>query len=297
MLTSFHMPLFFFLSGLFLLRNDEAFLPFVKKKARTLLFPCLTFGIFLCTYSTLVDYLRHDNTIPYGLRYVGLFINMRHNPFPGSLWFFPCLFLVEMLVYALIRLSKNRFVMLANAMFLAACGLTIHHIYGKGLPWSIDIALYCTVFTMVGMLVRKKIWSVRVKVATSLLIALLFVPTVYANYSFLGDTIDLYSNRLGCYPLFYLAAFCGIYLTVCTSKIFTSSRLLVFCGRNSMIIYALQFLFLRAVNKVLEILVVNGLLRQLTATVVVMLLLIPAVNIVNNRFRWMTGDFRYLKHN
>lgn len=92
-LTSFHMPLFFFLSGLFLFRNEEQTYEFIKKKSKTLLFPCLIFGLLLSTYSTGIDIVRNNSSIPYGMRYIGLFINMRQLPFPGSLWFFLCLFL------------------------------------------------------------------------------------------------------------------------------------------------------------------------------------------------------------
>lgn len=98
-INSFHMPLFFCLSGLFLFRKNESFRDFINKKAKSLLFPCLIFGILLSTYSTTLDYVRGESEIPLGLRYVGLFINTRHNPYPGSLWFFLALFLVELMLY------------------------------------------------------------------------------------------------------------------------------------------------------------------------------------------------------
>lgn len=98
LINAFHMPLFFCLSGLFLFHKNESFKVFLNKKAKSLLFPCLVFGVLLSTYSTALDYVRGEGEIPLGLRYVGLFINTRHNPYPGSLWFFLALFLVELML-------------------------------------------------------------------------------------------------------------------------------------------------------------------------------------------------------
>lgn len=47
-ILSFHMPLFFFLSGLCARRSNGEFVPFLKKKVRTLLVPQMLLGIINC---------------------------------------------------------------------------------------------------------------------------------------------------------------------------------------------------------------------------------------------------------
>lgn len=290
-LTSFHMPLFFFLSGLFLLKKTEPDIDFMKKKAKTLLFPCLIFGLILSTYSTGLDLLRNDNTIPYGLRYIGLFINMRQNPFPGSLWFFPCLFMVEMMLFYLHKFSKGKTIIMSIGVVIFTClGLLVHHFYGKGLPWSLDIALYCTSFTMVGYVVKDAILR-KYSVVTYIIALIVFIISVYVNYKYMGESIDLYCCRLGLYPLFFISAFTGIYLSIGLAKILQHIKILNFFGQNSMIIYPLQYLFILPIGKPLELVVENGLVRNIIHTIIILLILTPIINIINRQYKWMTGKF------
>lgn len=130
---------------------------FVVKKVKTLLVPCMCFGLILSTYSTLIDWLRPHADIPLGLRYIGLFINMREYPFPGSLWFLPCLFLVEVILYGLHKVIKGKWAFVASLVLLTCLGIGLHAAYGKGLPWSLDIALLVCGFTALGYWVRNKI--------------------------------------------------------------------------------------------------------------------------------------------
>lgn len=290
LLTSFHMPLFFFLSGLFLFRKQENFEVFLIKKTKTLLFPCLVFGLILSTYSTCMDILRHDDIIPYGYRYIGLFVNMRHNPFPGSLWFFPALFLVEFLMYSLHGFCKRKTTMLAGSVLFTLFGLIIHHYYRKGLPWSLDIALYCTIFTLVGYYVRDIIWKDKSTISY-IIVLVIFLFSSYANFVYIGGCVDLYSCRLGFYPLFFLSAFCGIYLVTWLSKIMVMSKIMRYFGQNSMLVYSLHFLLLKLTEILILKVVPVGLVSCLLQASTILVLLIPIMNVINRRFRWMTGKF------
>lgn len=287
---SFHMPLFFFLSGLFLFKRDEKFSVFIQKKAKTLLFPCLVFGIILSTYSTLIDVITHNDTIPFGLRYIGLFINMRQNPFPGSLWFFPCLFLVELFLYWIWALCKDIRIIISYSIVLALIGGIVHHYYGKGLPWSLDIALYATLFSAVGYSLRNVIEK-KLPFIFYIIAGLVFCGTTYLNYKYLGDSVDLYSCRIGCYPLFFCSAFSGIALTLGLSRLMENNILLKFYGSNSLLIYPIQYLFVLPICKLLSNLVPYGLLNSLLSTIIVMMIIIPIINVINTHCKWMKGQF------
>lgn len=289
-IPSFHMPLFFYLSGLFLFNKETTFKEFLKKKSKSLLFPLISFGLILCTYSTILDCLRPQNALPFGLRYVGLFINMRHNPFPGSLWFFPCLFLVECFMFAIHYVHPSRLFSIVISLLLGVSGLVIHHFYGKGLPWSLDIALYCTIFTSLGYCTKEVVWKKRQ--SYSYLISLvIFLISVYYNYTHSGYTVDLYCCRLGSYPLFFLSAFTGIYCAIGLSHYLREVGILQYFGQNSMIIYSLHFLLLVPCCFVTKYLFDKGILYNLCASILVMIVLIPIINIINSRFKWMTGKF------
>lgn len=289
-ISSFHMPLFFYLSGLFLFNKETSFKNFLQKKSKSLLVPLITFGLILCTYSTIIDCFRPHNALPLGLRYVGLFINMRQNPFPGSLWFFPCLFLVECFMFAIHYVNSSRLFSIAMSLLLVICGLGIHHFYGKGLPWSVDIALYCTIFTSIGYCTKEIVWKKRN--SYSYLISLvIFLISVYYNYTQSGYIVDLYLCRLGNYPLFFLSAFTGIYCVIGLSHYLREVGILRYLGQNSMIIYSLHFLFLVPCCFVTKYIFDKGFLSNLCACMLVIILLIPIINIINSHFKWMTGKF------
>ena len=281
---------FFFLSGLFLFRKNETFGNFVRKKAKTLLLPCLFFGIILSTYSTIIDWIRQDTTIPYGLRYVGLFINMRQVPFPGSLWFFPCLFLIELFMFCLYTISRKEVLMIWGACCLAVIGVLTHFSYGKGLPWSIDIALYCTIFTAVGYCVRNYVWNNR-SICSYILMAILFMTSVYLNSEYIGGSVDLYSCRIGLYPLFYISAFSGIYICLGLAILFSRSKFLTYLGQNTIIIYALHFLISRPLELLMSMIIPYDFLRNLLETSIVILILVPIINIINKHFKFLVGKF------
>lgn len=289
LIGAFHMPLFFFLSGLFILHKDITFKGFVVQKAKSLLFPCLIFGIILTTFSTVLDIIKHDDSIPYGLRYVGLFINTRHNPFPGSLWFLPALFLVELLVYCLHKLSYNKKYMIIGSIILAIIGLIINHFYGKGLPWSLDIVLYCTIFTVLGYYLKDCVWKKRNLISYTFA-SVIFVISAYANFKYLKTNVDLFSCVLGNYILFYISALSGIYLTIGFSQLLVNSRILQYYGRNSIIVYSLHFLVLFFLNYIMGG-ISCGWVAGILKTVIVSIILVPFINVINSHFRWMTGKF------
>lgn len=49
-ILSFHMPLFFFISGLCAKYENGRFMGYLKKKAKTLLIPQMTLGVINCAY-------------------------------------------------------------------------------------------------------------------------------------------------------------------------------------------------------------------------------------------------------
>lgn len=291
LINSFHMPLFFFLSGLFLFRKEETFRHFVVKKAKSLLFPCLLFGIILSTYSTIMDAMRGDGTIPIGLRYIGLFINTRHNPYPGSLWFFLALFLIEFMLYFLHKSIYSNVCRIIVVIALAMIGCTYNYYIKEGLPWSLDIAIICMLFTEVGYQCKFYGLIGNVNISKTIVALLLFVSAFYLNEILLGHDVNLFSSDYGCYPLFYIAAFSGTYLMYSLSCQLKRSAVLQYLGQNSLLIYALHFLLLLVVSKVYSLLPVDGVWSSVAQSIAIILLLMPVIHIINRKFVWMTGKF------
>lgn len=290
-INSFHMPLFFCLSGLFLFRKNESFRDFINKKAKSLLFPCLVFGILLSTYSTTLDYVRGESEIPLGLRYVGLFINTRHNPYPGSLWFFLALFLVELMLYFIHKTIRSSAFRLIVVLAISVMGCLYNQKYKVGLPWSLDIAFICILFTEFGYMCKQYGVLSHNSLAKAVLLLVVFTVTFSLNVVVLGYNVNLFSSDYGCYPLFYLTALSGTYIVYSLSCIIKHNRLLQYLGQNSLLIYSLHFLLLLVVSITYSHIPINGIFSSVAQTITILLLLIPVINIINKHFIWMTGKF------
>lgn len=291
LINAFHMPLFFCLSGLFLFHKNESFKVFLNKKAKSLLFPCLIFGILLSTYSTTLDYVRGESEIPLGLRYVGLFINTRHNPYPGSLWFFLALFLVELMLYFIHKTIHSSAFRLIVVLAISVMGCLYNQKYKVGLPWSLDIAFICILFTEFGYMCKQYGVLSHNSLVKAVLLLVIFTVTFSLNVVVLGYNVNLFSSDYGCYPLFYLTALSGTYIVYSLSCIIKQNRLLQYLGQNSLLIYSLHFLLLLVVSITYSHIPINGIFSSVAQTITILLLLIPVINIINKRFVWMTGKF------
>lgn len=167
LIYSFHMPLFFFLSGYFL-NVSVPFIEFFKKRFNALLQPYL-FTIFLI-YFTSVSF---DNmSFGTALRRIGKSMyGAGHYIDWVQLWFLPHLFVASLyafLFFALVRKWNNRYIRwTALVVTLGVSSLFLKDFYpfslsflGKqyeffGLPFSLDLVLLSGFFFVLGSEVRQ----------------------------------------------------------------------------------------------------------------------------------------------
>lgn len=92
---SFHVPLFFFLSGMVLQKRSmcrQSFLNFIRRKTGSLLYPYVMFSVLSLVCDRLLDSLdRFGGNIPGTVLLLG----------DGPLWFLPALFIAEVLFYVI----------------------------------------------------------------------------------------------------------------------------------------------------------------------------------------------------
>ena len=151
----FHMPLFFFLSGLVCNEKKYNWNTFLRSRFNTLVLPYAVFYLLTWIYWLFVE--RNFRPIDlawwqplagmvYGAQWHGL---MDHN---GILWFLPCLFMTEVLFYAVSRLSQ-KWMQAIIVVALAGIGLMID----SNLPWCLNIAMVTLQFFWVGNLCREQL--------------------------------------------------------------------------------------------------------------------------------------------
>ena len=222
----FHMPLFFFLSGLVCNEKKFNWNTFLRSRFNTLIIPYVVFYLLTWLYWLLVERSFRPIELEwwepllgmlYGAQWHGL---MDHN---GILWFLPCLFMTEVLFYAVSRLERLwiQFVVVA---LLAVIGLMIK----SNFPWCLNIAMVTLQFFWAGNLCREPLLKKGVQNRISwqgLLLGVLLV-FLYVLLSPVWDNhINIatcgYGNILG----FEILAFMGIAGLVVLCKSLITNRI------------------------------------------------------------------------
>lgn len=143
---AFHMPLFFIVSGMFL--HDKQ--GFIRRQAKSLLIPYLSFGLLTFVYWWLVE--SRFRELPAGETIWGQFINLF---FPTGtqhcnvvLWFLPCLFLACVMGNYLNRWITSRPIKI-SLMVCLIC--TVGFIHGN-YPYHIGQAIQALPYISIGIL-------------------------------------------------------------------------------------------------------------------------------------------------
>ncbi len=206
---SFHMPLFFLLSGM-LLRvrteyNKDTWIQLIIKKAKGLLIPFVLWGMIYAAFS-----FKHTALILYGTRETLIAAESL-----TSLWFLPVMFLAFLLCEGVLqfvsRLKKPLIGITLGIVTFAIFGfLCPHHpVYGD--PWGVDIAFIAAAFMLVGMLAKtgmEKLKDIKYQIAALLISTVLFIILVRFSSSSVGYVL-MANAEYGNVLLFFICALLG----------------------------------------------------------------------------------------
>lgn len=238
---AFHMPLFFFLSGvLYFKAGVKGFCYFFINKVRTLLIPYWVFSLFALLVYFYSHQLQSDA--------IRLFFSGDGVDKNLAVWFLAHLFLLQILMYFMRVILFDltwRGVVVVSIVFLVF-GL-LSSFYQCHFIYHAEILGFSAMFYLWGAFFGKNLEKFTLnknKVflhffsSVSSAIALFFV----VNYTIVmyPSHVDLNSNFIGDPVLFFLGSFLGIYFVLHVSKIFLSNQLvssfLQYVGRNSLVI-------------------------------------------------------------
>ena len=166
---AFHIPMFFFLSGMvFNKQRYSNFRDFCKKKMNSLLIPYLIFSIATWIFWAVFSYFAHIEVKSYIMPLLQTFLAqgsagfLVHNV---PLWFVPCLFVIEMIFWFLSYLSNSK--ILLFSFLLAALSFSLINyctiVPVTLTPWSLDVALLGIPFYAAGYLLVTKVGHVKLQ--------------------------------------------------------------------------------------------------------------------------------------
>lgn len=246
----FHIPVFFFLSGLLFRREKfSTFAAFAKSRLKSLVLPYAVFYVVTLAYWILIERHTRGADVSIGSQIVGLVYgtyDLRYMMFNGALWFIPCLFSMEMLYWFVSKCRKP----VCQMGLLIGCyvvGLCLKS-YTPWLPWGICAAFIGGVYYGIGDLCKPLLDSPKMISGGELLkytaIIVLFALQIVA-LPWTGA--DLASLKVGNVWLYIPISLIGICLYWLIASVVKKSTVIEYLGVNSLVIFAFQEPVYRAV--------------------------------------------------
>lgn len=272
---SFHMPLFFILSGYIAKEYlpSTKFSVYLKQHVVSRLVPYL----FLSAILIVPTFWTTDNTVGLNLQTVDGYVKgisgtlLAGFPyFNIPTWFLICLFVVEMMHYVSSRFltSNGKIILIAggyyligsilawNAGFLRPTNILSHH--GKIFPYFMIMEAF-TAYSLylVGVFLRRNDFLyAKMPVHKCLLAALSCLVLVYLTFDLnkgmflipFYDAVVLLASSHGNPILFPLTAVLGSILIMLLAKLTADRKVLQFLGANTLVIFGLNGVFYHFIN-------------------------------------------------
>lgn len=227
---SFHMPLFFFLSGY--LRKQRSFKDTIAIKTKTLLIPYIVIALISFPIGFIRDYAFSIQT-SLGERIGQLFFIDGSVGWNSPIWFLLVLYLVEIAYSFIDSIKVNKNLILIISFF---AGYVIY-MMGIVLPLGIHIVLWMLPFYHIGFLFRKSDIINRVRKKQSVFFGLLFVLANIIITTFTSKEVpEIYHSILNNYFLYYINAVIMIIGLCLLFKYFRKINILETFSRNALFI-------------------------------------------------------------
>ncbi len=237
---TFHMPLFFFLSG-YVFSNKDKFDVFIKKKAKSLLVPYFSLGIPMVVISLLLKLYQNNFTVTVAKELVKNFIIQKRH---WTLWYIACLFFLNIFFYLITKFAKKNISKAVIVGFMTFIGLLYYKSGGEPLPWNIDVCFTAVPFFFVGFVLKQNSNKTEKLLSKKSINVLLFIVSGFLNVVFgylniktTGKGLEMFYSEYANPVFTYVSAFAGVFAVVLFSRLFTLNPI-KFIGRNSLVYYA-----------------------------------------------------------
>ena len=276
---SFHIPLFFIISGFLLkLNKNKDTKSMILKKFKSLMVPYILFSIINIVGFYLIKDLSYEvfkgnifNTITlFGI---------------GALWFLPALFISETLfLFEKNNISKNKYkalfyisIVFIIAIFIFVSKGNYTNVIGK-LTIVLVRSMVALFFINIGYYLYKVISKINFKIYQILILIVISII-----FSILNGYVDLWGVQFNNLPLYVFNSIIGSLLIIAITKKINHSKVLKFLGQNTLIIMATHQLILQAILK-------SSLIKYLNNIMIIFIILLleyPLIKIINKYLPFM----------
>lgn len=260
---SFHMPLFFFVSGLTYKEKDIKFKDFIINKAKKLLIPYLALNFFTILIKFILNItLNMYNNISVTKTIKAFFTGIGNNVPCVQSWFLLTLFLTEIIFYLLKKITKNDKNLFISIIILS----TISFIYSISdfhiiLFWHLDTSFIALLYYFAGYFFMKKTEILSKILSKKYISILIFILSILAGAILenMNSKISMNSCNYGNTAIF-LASSCGTILALVIISIIISKRDFLFrqVGIASMFYLGYHSFLLAIIKKFIPALLNNN---------------------------------------
>ncbi|EDM45327.1 Acyltransferase 3 [unidentified eubacterium SCB49] len=295
---SFHVPLFFFIAGMF--HPEQITVRGTVKRAKMILIPYFIWATALYLFWLFVGRHYGDSseiTLSPIDNLIGVFYaqgGQQYMDWGIPLWFLPCIFLVYFF-FGILKKIKNTRLYYISVAAVVLLGILWTKIIGIKLPWSIDVAMVALAFYCVGNVLKAKMISVEKKKS---ILWFLFLFAAHIGLFLLNtEKIDMYRSIYGIPTYFLLSGLCGSIAYVLFFKLVPIFKPLSYLGKNSIVILATHLRALTVIKLIL--LLVLGItvfqfseIEKFILSIFQILLAIPIIWFVNKYIPIANGTIK-----
>ena len=234
LILSFHMPLFFMVSGLVLTREQPKFSFWfeMKRNARRLLIPQVMLGGFECVFIFISTLFYEHKIATLG---VGIILQSVLR-----WWFLLVLFQARLLIWLVKKyIFGSRLKECALVLFLTVLSIIIYLLPGHldFLPLYMNLVPICLLFILIGYYAKRYLHS-EVRMKDSIVMLFLLVITIVVAQS--NSQVYMYSYDFGNFFLFIVTSLSGSFFFIRLATVIKSNYI-KWIGVMCMPIYVLQF--------------------------------------------------------
>lgn len=249
---TFHLPLFFFLSG-YVFNAGNNFKDFVFKKLKTMVIPYFCFASLIIIFQIFDQNISLNNLSTYLFETLYSIIIQKRF---WTLWFLTCLFFLDVIFYWAVKFCKNELAISIFAVASCCFGLLYYKYVGAVLFWNIDACFTALPFFAGGYIFKNnnKVLTDYIekykfnKVAIFIMLMFLNLFCGVASRRVSGDGLEMFLCSYGSPLLTYISAFSGIGCTIMISKLFTLKSI-TYIGKNSLSFFALHQMIVMPLTK------------------------------------------------
>ncbi|MCR5206897.1 MAG: acyltransferase family protein [Eubacterium sp.] len=284
---SFHMPLFFILSGITF--REESAKVFFKKRCFSILIPYLLFSFAIILKNVLKELIVTKSiNLTEVLRYQlpAVFLAIQNGKYSaGSYWFLPCLFVCEALLFLIVKVFKNNpKAVLAVSVGISLCQYILDRAFNYSLPFCCDVAFVALAFVAFGYVFKEKLNGLfetenkKRLCLTALVLLIIGIAATVINGLLGGGSSEM---SVGAYANWVSMIILGVLLSLLVFALsgLVPFRPLLYIGRNSLFFYLFHRFIVadtvvNALNAIITRVIKNAAAAEAVQTAVMLLLVI-----------------------